>query len=139
MVAGELKPLSRRQRRHLEGVVHRAEATTGLQICVYIGPADEDSRAHAESMFQSAGLHTRPAVLVLVAPNVRRVEIVTAPDVKERISDDAAGRAVSAMTERFSRGELAHGLEAGVTALAEAAGPGEAPPDTEELPDLLGG
>jgi uncharacterized membrane protein YgcG len=117
--------------------VHAAEARTGLQICVYLGPTDEDARAHAERLFVDAGLHTRPAVLVLVAPEVRRVEVVTAPDVRQRVTDEDAQAAVDRMTEHFANGELVRGLIAGVDHIADAAGPGEG--SGEELPDLLHG
>ena len=68
-MAGELRPLSVRQQHRVERAVHDAEARTGLQLCVYLGPAGEDARAHAERLFVDAGLHTRPAVLVLVLFN----------------------------------------------------------------------
>jgi uncharacterized membrane protein YgcG len=117
--------------------VEAAEKRSGLQICVYLGPTHEDARAHAERMFTEAGLHTRPAVLVLVAPEVRRVEIVTAPESRERVTDDAAREAVELMTKRFTEGDLAGGLIAGVEHIAAAAGPGNE--SGEELPDLLQG
>ena len=83
------------------------------------------------------GLHARPAVLVLVAPALRRVEVVTAAEARARIPDEAAQRAVDAMTDRFAAGDLTGGLVAGIAELAAAAGPGEA--SGEELPDLLQG
>ena len=116
----------------------RAEEFTGLQFCVYLGPTGEDSRAHAEELFTRAGLHTRPAVLVLVAPPQRRVEVVTAPDVRSRVDDAACARAVGGMTALFARGQLADGILAGLDDLVAAAGPGTAPPGAEELPDVLG-
>ena len=102
-----------------------------------VGPVEEDPRAHAERMFIEAGLHTRPAVLVLVAPQARRVEIVTAPEARERVSDEAAHEAVELMTKRFADGHLVSGLIAGVEHIAAAAGPGQE--SGEELPDLLQG
>jgi len=136
-VAGELRSPTVRQERQVEQAVHAAELRTGLQICVYLGPSDEDARAHAESLFVERGLHTRPAVLILVAPEVRRVEVVTAAAARERVSDTAAQEVVDRMTARFADGDLVGGLIAGVEHLANAAGPGE--PSDEELPDLLHG
>jgi len=143
-VAGErggLKPLTIRQRKRVERAVDVAENLTGLQICVFIGSVEgeRDPRAHAEALFVQAGLHARPAVLLLVAPPQRKVEIVTAPAVRERIPDGAAREAVAAMVERFKDGDLAGGLVAGVEQLAATAGPGTPGPDDEELPDVLGG
>ena len=65
------------------------------------------------------------------------MEILTAPGVRDRVSDEAARGAVDAMTRRFGAGDLSGGLIAGVEALAHAAGPG--PASGEELPDLLQG
>lgn len=116
----------------------RAEEVTGLQFCVYLGPTGEDSRAHAEELFTRAGLQTRPAVLMLVAPPQRRVEVLTAPEVRSRVDDATCARAVADMTTRFAEGKLAEGILAGLDDLVRAAGPGTAPPGSEELPDVLG-
>lgn len=136
-VAGELRPLSVRQEKRVGRAVHGAELRTGLQICLYLGPVGEDARRHAEQLFVDAGLHTRPAVLVLVAPEARRVEVVTASEARERVPDEAAQEAVDRMTKRFADGDLVGGLIAGVEHIADAAGPG--PPSDEEVPDILHG
>jgi uncharacterized membrane protein YgcG len=136
-VAGKGPRISRRDRKAIERAVDEAENTTGLQLCVYLGPAEGDSRAAAENLFVRAGLHERPAVLVLVAPAERRVEVVTSPEARQRIPDDAAAKAVETMTSRFAAGELAGGIVGGVQQLAQLAGPGTAPVDQQELPDVL--
>jgi uncharacterized membrane protein len=135
---GDVRPLTRRQRRAVERAVHEAEEATGLQLCVYVGRGDEDTRAQAEAMLVEAGLHTRPAVLVLVEPVRRRVEVVTAPDARARIDDATSELAVATMTRQFARGDLAGGIVAAVDLLAAAAGSGPTSPDAEELPDVLG-
>ena len=131
--------LGKRQRKLVAQAVDEAEEVTGLQICVYLGSVEADPRAHAEGMFTAAGLHTKPAVLLLVAPAQRRVEIVTSPDITERLSDEACARCIEAMTPRFAAGDLAGGLVAGVRRLSEEAGPGSAAEGAEELPDVLDG
>ena len=78
-VAGELPALSRRRRKKVDQAVQAAERLTGLQFCIYLGPGESDPRQHAESLFVNAGLHERPAVLILVEADRRNVEIVTAP------------------------------------------------------------
>ena len=138
MARGDLRPLTRRQRRAVERAVDEAEEATGLQLCVYVGPGDEDTRAQAEALFVGAGLHTRRAVLVLVEPLRRRVEVVTAPEARARIDDATSELAVATMTRQFARGDLAGGIVAAVDLLAAAAGPGPTPSDAEELPDVLG-
>ena len=138
-VTGRPKPLTRRQRREVERAVDEAENTTGLQFCLYLGSTQEDSRAHAEQLFVNAGLHARPAVLILVAPPQRRVEVVTAPAVRSRIDDAACAVAVEEMTRRFAEGDLAGGILGGLRHLVATAGPGTPPTDDTELPDVLDG
>lgn len=119
--------------------VDTAEETTGLQFCVVLGPADGDAHAHAEALFVQAGLHLRPAVLVLVAPDQRRVEVLTASAIRERVPDSICAEAVADMTRHFASGDFVGGIVAGVERLAAAAGPGVAGPDDHELPDIMGG
>lgn len=136
-VTGDLTPLSLRQRRRIERAVDEAEESTGLQLCVCVGSVVEDARAQAEAMFVGAGLDSRPAILVLVAPEQRHVEIVTAPSVRPRLSDQECAAAIETMAARFRTGDLPGGIVAGVRRLAAAAGAGVAPPDAEELPDFI--
>ena len=138
MARGDLRPLTRRQRRAVERAVDEAENATGLQLCVYVGPGEEDTRAQAEDLFVKAGLHTRPAVLVLIEPVRRKVEVVTAAEARARIDDATSALAVATMTRQFARGDLAGGIVAGVDLLAAAAGSGPTPADAVELPDVLG-
>lgn len=138
-MAGEPKPLSKRDHRRVAEAVDAAEEATGLQFCVYLGPAEGDARANAEALFVQAGLHLRPAVLVLVAPGQRRVEVVTAPAVRDRVPDSVCAEAVADMTKRFATGDLAGGIVAGLGRLAAVAGPGAAGPGEGELPDIIGG
>ncbi|HVE46835.1 MAG TPA: TPM domain-containing protein [Acidimicrobiales bacterium] len=131
--------LSKAEHHRVGEAVDTAEETTGLQFCVVLGPAEGDAHAHAEALFVQAGLHLRPAVLVLVAPDQRRVEVVTSPAVRERVPDAACAEAVADMTQRFATGDIAGGIVAGVERLAAVAGPGVSGADEDELPDVLGG
>ncbi len=139
-MAGEVKPeLSGADRAAVSAVVHETEVATGLQVAVYVGPSEEDPGAHAERLLHEAGAMSSPAVLVLVAPEVRRVEVRTAPAARNRVPDAAAQRAVAAMTAGFAVGDLVGGLSAGLRVIAEVAGP--PPTDSvagEELPDVFG-
>lgn len=138
-MAGEQRTvLSRRDRRAIDVAVGDAELQTGLQFCVYLGPAgEEDPRAQAERLFVQAGLNERPSVLLLVAPDRRRVEIVTAPAIGYRLTDQACVRAIETMTPLFAQGRFVDGLVDGLRRLADEAGPrsGPEPPD---LPNILG-
>jgi uncharacterized membrane protein len=138
VATGDLRRPTRRQRRRIDHAVRQAEAHTGLQLAVVLGRAgDGDARAHAEGLFVGAGLADRPAVLLLVDPVRRHVEVVTSPEAKQRVSDDEAAAAVAGMTEHFGRSDLVGGLVAGVAALAAAAGPGVAPPGARDLPNVI--
>ena len=86
-------------------------------------------------MFVQAGMHERPAVLVLVAPRQRRVEIVTGEHARGAHHDGATTEAVATMTRSFQAGDLAGGLLAGIEHLADAAGLGDLPPGQEDLPN----
>jgi uncharacterized membrane protein len=125
-------------RRRVQTAVQEAERYTGLQISVYLGDAGEDARAHAERLFVASGSHARPALLVLVAPAARRVEIVTAPAVRTRVTDQACAHAVQSMVECFRDGRIDGGIIVGLDELKTAAGPGVAARDGEELPDVIG-
>ncbi len=135
-VAGRLPVLTRRRRRKVDQAVHAAEQLTGLQFCVYLGPGESDPRQHAESLFVGAGLHERPAVLILVEADRHKVEIVTAPPVKERLPDDVCARALEEMTPLFAAKRFDQALVAGLKSLASHAGPGE--PTGGDLPNIVG-
>ena len=125
-------------RRRVQKAVQDAEQYTGLEITVYMGEAGEDAHAHAEELFVASGSLARPALLVLVAPVARRVEIVTAPAVRTRVTDEACALVVHRMVEYFRDGRIDRGIVAGLDELKTAAGPGVAPPDGEKLPDVIG-
>ncbi|HEU0129776.1 MAG TPA: DUF5130 family protein [Mycobacteriales bacterium] len=133
MVPG--KPLSERQRRRVARAVRAAEDWTGLQLCVYLGPTEDDPLAHAHALMAELGLHEEPAVLLLVAPQARRLEIVTSPAAAERISDYEARLAALSMSASFGVGDVAGGIVEGVRLLAQAAGPGTR--TGADLPDVL--
>lgn len=138
-MAGDMPTrLTRRDRRTVDRAVSDAEVQTGVQFCVYLGPAGEhDARARAESLFVEAGLHERPSVLLLVAPDKRQVEVVTAPPVRDRLPDEACARAIEEMTPLFADGRFADGLVTGLRRLADEAGPSSGPAPTD-LPNILG-
>ena len=136
MAAGD--QLSADDRARLARAVAQAEDDTGLQLCVYLGPADGQTRQHAEQLLAAASARSRPAVMLYVAPEARKVECVVAAGLTDRIPDAAAQEAVDAMLPALAAGELARGLELGLQHLARAAGPPRGDESPEELPDVLG-
>ena len=119
--------MSKRERARVRAAIAHAEATTGLQFCVFLGALDDgEPRAHAESLFRDGAMHELPAVLIVVAPAQRRIEIVTSEDARGRISDAEAAIAIAEMTGAFVARHLGRGLVAGIDHLARAAGPAPA-------------
>ncbi len=135
MVAG--KPLVPRQRRKISRAVARAEAASGLEFCVYVGPVAGDPREQAERMFAELGLPDRPGVLLLVAPPERRFEVLPSVAAAARIRERDLLLAVAALRASFGVGDVAGGVAEAVRLLAQAAGPprGSRP---AEFPDVLG-
>ena len=130
------KPLNQRQRRRIARAVRQAEGATGLQFCVYLGPTEADPLTHAHALMDDLGLAQRPAVLVLVAPEARRLEIVTSPAAARRVPDRAAQLAALAMSSSFGVRDVSGGVAEGVRLIAQAAGPGDGRGGVE-LPDVL--
>lgn len=133
MVPG--KPLTARQRARVAASVRRAEEWTGLEFCVYLGPTETDPLTQARAMMDDLGLTSHPAVLLLVAPEQRRLEIVTSPAAAKRISDRDARLAALAMSASFGVGDVAGGIMEGVRLLAQVAGQGTR--SGADLPDVL--
>lgn len=136
-MTGSPHRLTRGQHRRVVRAVKHAERTTGAEFCVYVGAAGEEPRTHAEVMFATSGLHTRPAILLLVAPDARRVEVVTSPEIRQRVSDQACADAVVAMTGHFARADITGGIVVGIRRLQTAAGPALREQAEATFPDLV--
>ncbi|MDQ1726843.1 MAG: hypothetical protein QOK14_888 [Frankiaceae bacterium] len=107
--------------------IQRANRETGLHFSVYLGdPIDGSTpREFADRAHRALGeARARKAVLILVAPTARRVEIVTGSEVSHRVNDRACGLAALSMSGNFAGGDLAGGIVTGLRMLAEAAGQG---------------
>jgi hypothetical protein len=87
-----------------------------------IAGVPSDIRAFAEQSHAALGPRAREAVLILVAPNARRVEIVTGSALQGRLSDRDCALAALSMTSSFSGGDLAGGILQGVRMLGQRAG-----------------
>jgi uncharacterized membrane protein YgcG len=130
--------VGKKDRARIDDAVRAAERSTGLQFCVFLGPAADDTRAYAEAAFVEAGMTARPAVLVLVSPEQRRVEVVTAPDARERLTDEECAAAIEEMKPYFAREQFVDGLVVGINELAERTGRGRPPEGDTDLPNVLG-
>jgi uncharacterized membrane protein YgcG len=118
-----LGELDQAEKARISQVISLAEEETGLEFCVVVGrKRGEDPRREAERTFHKAGLHERPAVMIVVTPEARTLEVVTAYGLDLRLPDVACDEAVRLMTGLFSTGDYAGGIERGVELLAERAG-----------------
>jgi uncharacterized membrane protein len=121
VAAGEA--FTREQHERIERARRAAEAQTGIRFWLRVGDFDRDPRLEAEHLLTNlVDTPREPAVLILVAPGTRVVEIMTTHAAKRRITDQAAGLVVLTMTSAFGVGDLVGGLVNGLRQLADAAG-----------------
>ncbi|MCU1487577.1 MAG: hypothetical protein JWN67_4323 [Actinomycetia bacterium] len=127
-----------KRHRRVRDAVHAAEATTGLQFCVYLGPAPGGTRELAERLFAGAESEgQRPAVLIAVGTAERKVEILTADWAQARVSDAACAEAIEMMRASLVEGAYDAALVVAVGHLAAVAGNGTPQAGGVELPDLF--
>jgi uncharacterized membrane protein YgcG len=116
------EPFSEGQVRDISRACGTASDETGLHFSLYVGPAEGDIRDHAERLHAALGPQASQAVLVLVAPGDRQLEIVTGKASSRRLSDRSCTLAALSMTTSFSGGDLVGGVVTGLRMLSEAAG-----------------
>lgn len=119
MPGGEAFPP--RQLAEIERAVRAAEDESGLRFSVFVGAADGDPRAYAERLHAGLGPNAASAVLVLVEPVARRLEIVTGAEARRRLDDRSAALAALSMTTAFTVGDLLGGIVTGVRMMGEHA------------------
>ena len=127
MAAGRrTEGLSVSQQERIDHAVAQCRAQNGLDVSVVVGDlAITDLagfRDAAETLHAALGERGHSAVLVVVAPGQRRVEVVTGPAARRRVPDRVASLAVLSMTTAFAGGDLAGGIVDGLRQMADAAG-----------------
>jgi uncharacterized membrane protein YgcG len=115
-------PFSENQLREVSRTLRRASAETGLHFSLFIGPVPGETRQYAGRLLGALGERAPAAVLICVAPEERRLEIVTGEQAHHRLNDRACGLAALSMTTSFAGGDLVGGMLTGVRMLAESAG-----------------
>ena len=124
MAAGD--GLTPRQQERIEQVVESAREENGLDLSVLVGDLELEDlsqfRAACERLHAALGERSASAVLIVVAPGQRRVEVVTGPLVRRRVPDRVSALAVLAMTSAFRGGDLTGGIVDAVRQIADAAG-----------------
>jgi uncharacterized membrane protein YgcG len=110
-----------RQQRDIEQTLQRISADTGVHFSAYVGNADGDVRTFAQRVHESLGERAPGGVLILIAPNERRVEIVTGAEVRHRLTDRDCALAALAVTSAISGGDVAGGITNAVEQLGDRA------------------
>jgi uncharacterized membrane protein YgcG len=133
--------LDPRQQERIESAVVRVREENGLDLSVLVGDLELDDlsqfRAASERLHAALGERSPAAVLLMVAPGQRRVEVVTGPQVRRRVPDRVSALAVLAMTSAFRGGDLVGGIIVAVRQIADAAGRRSSlPPADEKRADL---
>lgn len=134
MAAGKRpEGLSPAQQQRIDHAVTQCRQQNGLDVSVVVGDLGVTDpsrfREAAETLHAALGAErSRSAVLVVVAPGQRRVEIVTGPAARRRVPDRGAALAVLSMSTAFTGGDLAGGIVDGLRQIADAAGKREAIP-----------
>lgn len=128
MAAGE--GLAPGQQERIDTAIQVARRQNGLDLSVLLGDLALEQigqfRSAAERLHAALGERSRSAVLFVVAPGQRRVEIVTGPGVRRRVPDRVCALALLSMTTAFSGGDLGGGILDGIRQIADAAGRREA-------------
>ncbi len=118
--------LTPRQQERIEHDLETIRRENGLDVSVLVGDLDLTDISHfrsgAERLHAALGPRSAGAVLLVVAPGQRRVEVVTGPAVRRRVPDRVCGLAVLSMTTAFSGGDLGGGIVEGLRQIADAAG-----------------
>lgn len=108
------------QSRSIERARTDAARTSGLAVHVYIGVAGDDPRRTAHRLHESLPGHAS-AVLVLVDPPGRALEIVTGAEARRWLDDSACALVALSMQTAFAAGDLAGGLVHGLHQLGDHA------------------
>ena len=127
MGAGEGLGLPLRSQQRIQQAIESCRHVNGLDVSVLLGDLALDDlgqfRSAAERLHAALGEERAvSAVLVVVAPGQRRVEVVTGPRVRRRVPDRVCSLAVLSMTTAFTGGDLAGGIVDALRQFADAAG-----------------
>lgn len=110
----------------IEDDLQMIRAENGLDVSVLVGDLDLEDlrqfRAGAERLHAALGPRSGDAVLLVVAPGQRKVEVVTGHGVRRRVPDRVCALAVLSMTTAFGGGDLGGGIIEGLRQIADSAG-----------------
>jgi uncharacterized membrane protein YgcG len=108
--------------RDITRTIREISTESGVQFSVFVGEPEGDPTRYADLLHRALP-DPRRSVLILVAPNARRVEIATGTAVSHRLTDRDCALAALSMSSSFSGGDLAGGIVTGLRMLAERVRP----------------
>ncbi len=129
MAAGDQEAragLSTRAHQRITSAIETCRSENGLDVSVLVGDlvldGDVDFSTAAAQLHAGLGTRARTAVLVVVAPGQRQVDIVVGEGVRRRVPDRVCALAVLSMTTAFTGGDLTGGIVDALRQIANAAG-----------------
>lgn len=115
-----------RTQERIEHDLQKIRDENGLDVSVLVGDLDLADPSHfrggAERLHAALGPRSAAAVLLVVAPGQRKVEVVTGSLVRHRVPDRVCALAVLSMTTAFGGGDLGGGITEGLRQIADSAG-----------------
>jgi len=108
------------QRRAIDKARSQASADADLDFHVFVGAMDGDPRSEAQRLHIALPAAAR-AVLVVVDPRARALEIVTGGEARRVLDDATCGLAALSMRTAFAAGDLAGGIVRGLHQLGDHA------------------
>lgn len=117
--AGE-NALSREDLDEIQRAVGNAESVSSLTFSVFVGLAEEDSRAYALRLHGALPRRDH-SVLVLCDPVSHALEIVTGAESRRVLPDLECRLAAASMRSSFVGGDVVGGLVNGIQQLGEGA------------------
>lgn len=136
VAAGEPGGLPVRAQDRIEAAIGKIRQDNDLDSSVLVGDLDladlTQFRAGAVRLHAALGQRSAEAVLLVVAPGQRRVEIVTGSSVRRRVPDRVCALAVLSMTTAFAGGDLGGGIVDALRQIADSAGRREAPSPAQQ-------
>lgn len=117
MAAGEFNSA---QEAEIDRAIRGAETTCRFEFSVFVGTAQEESKAYARRLHAALSVPDR-SVLILVDPSARLIEVVLGSVVRRSLSEDSVRLAIAGMQSAFAAGDLVGGIKHGVNQLAQSA------------------
>ncbi len=129
---GKSNGLSPTQRQRVTSAIGTCRAQNGLDVSVLLGDLSLDGdttfTAAATQLHAALGTRAASAVLLVVAPGQRQVEIVVGEGLRRRVPDRVCALAVLSMTTAFTGGDLTGGIVDALRQIADSAGRRDALP-----------